>query len=33
MGHWMDESLDGWTNEWKDKWHSNLLGFNEKIMK
>lgn len=30
MGHWMDESLDGRTNEQKNKWHSNLLGFNEK---
>lgn len=30
MGHWMDESQDGRTNEQKNKWHSNLLGFNEK---
>lgn len=30
MGQSMDWSLDGWTSEKKDKWHSNLLGLHEK---
>ena len=25
----MDWSLDGWTSENKNKWHSNLLGLHE----